>query len=903
MTYNLVSQENFGGDQWFDMGSMSPSGIATVEGGVFSNGTAGPWTWSMYASKCSTTTASVCDQGFAAVNFLSTIGVPLVSPVQPMNNGTFVSSLYYALLGQPDANGWLLYKNLLDDRADPIPNANPPVPAFRKDDVVTAILASSAYRNHCVGASNAAGSVIDATIFVTCLYMDALGGLPTDGGVHYWAANVAPYGAAAVLYQFITSAPFAQLHGADIAYHVGNISVTQDNSPPPNVTLPAGATLLHYRDIYGPQDISADSVQFDSTCEVSWTAAVNASNVLTSSSITPPQSGADCTLGANSQLVVTSAGLDLILPLTFQGNPLTFTTGAMDRESLLMSTRSLSRLAYQDTTPAFSITDNGVAMVVGHATCLNLDCTTATCNTTDAAVTAYPTNATITGHDLTVVAGEYIAGLNVAVNCTVTDPTTGNYYTHWNGFVYDAPPTISSITHFNGGSPSFVQGEGPLVPVKILGSNFGKSGNAANISISGTGVSVGGNGGNPVTNWSAGEIDVYFTFSPTAVGPYTVTVSASVGDYGLTFDGVISGQNSGSKTINVNSTQCAPSIAAGGVQVNGQVGNTVLLAGSAGYISLYGTCFTNVSSVGLPPGFTATSFGIYGNGTQINVFYTSQASAPPGQQNVTVAAQQGTASAAVTVVSLTVSPSLWFFGTGNTVNGYSTQAVATMNGASGGSFAWAVTAGTDKVSFLSSEVASSAATPANSITVYSIGFSQSLNDVTISGTWSPGTGAAPVSLSVTTSVDSPYELGLVAVTPPTAVSACDGTPGNLGWRSTYMYSMVSFFGAPLPGMSLNEAFANIADAQPNNWSFTPNGSPGIPTVSRFIDTYCLANQIAAKPPSMPPQSPLGTSLVDSATQYYSLGSATIGSGVPVQTQQLFRYLDHAIVGNIITPVR
>jgi 3D (Asp-Asp-Asp) domain-containing protein len=308
VTYNLVSQENFGGDQWFDMGSMSPSGIATVEGGVFSSGMAGPWTWTVYPTKCSTTTAAVCDQGFAAVNFLSTIGVPLVSPVQPMNNGTFVSSLYYALLGQPDANGWMLYKNLLDDRADPIPNANPPVPAFRKDDAVTAVLASSAYRNHCVGASNAAGSVIDATIFVTCLYMDALGGLPTDGGVHYWAANVAPYGAAAVLYQFITSAPFAQLHGADIAYHTGNVLVTEDQNPPAGTT-----TLLHYTDIYGPSDISGDTVQFDGGCNVTWSPATNI------------QYGAvagqtDCTVNpSNSGLRLTAAGYDLTLSVSFNG--------------------------------------------------------------------------------------------------------------------------------------------------------------------------------------------------------------------------------------------------------------------------------------------------------------------------------------------------------------------------------------------------------------------------------------------------------------------------------------------------------------------------------------------------------------------------------------------------------
>jgi hypothetical protein len=60
----------------------------------------------------------------------------------------------------------------------------------------------------------------------------------------------------------------------------------------------------------------------------------------------------------------------------------------------------------------------------------------------------------------------------------------------------------------------------------------------------------------------------------------------------------------------------------------------------------------------------------------------------------------------------------------------------------------------------------------------------------------------------------------------------------------------------------------------------------------FQDDYCYANNSIGVPPPQVPQTPLGNNEIDSATQTYRLGSATVGNGVPVKTQSLSRYTDH-----------
>ncbi len=257
--------------------------------------------------------------------------------------------------------------------------------------------------------------------------------------------------------------------------------------------------------------------------------------------------------------------------------------------------------------------------------------------------------------------------------------------------------------------------------------------------------------------------------------------------------------------------------------------------------------------------------------------------------------------------TITQGQNLWFFGFSNpTPPNFtlgSVQTTFTASGVSSGTFSWTLSDGS-KASFASGgTVQTSITTTTNTVTVYGAGFSTSLGDETLS--LSVDTGGATLTASKSFTVDSPYKLSSAGATGPDAVGDCAPSypPGNIGWHSRYNWQMLSRFSTALSGMSLNENFTNVQDYQANNLGFTPNGSPGISGVSTFHDDYCLANQIAARPPSKPPQSPLTTAPVDSATQFYNLGSNVVGEGVNVQTQTLTRYQDHATVTSVVSPVR
>jgi len=272
------------------------------------------------------------------------------------------------------------------------------------------------------------------------------------------------------------------------------------------------------------------------------------------------------------------------------------------------------------------------------------------------------------------------------------------------------------------------------------------------------------------------------------------------------------------------------------------------------------------------------------------------------------ASSQGPATVQVPPPTLTLSPPLWFFGLSNnppqTFTLGNNYGVVTAQGASGGSFAWSITNGASKVSFASGTQQSAITTSSNTVTVYSIGSSTSLNDSTIQLSWTPVGGSA-ITSTLNLTVDSPSNLAFYSSSGPTGVIACGPAivaNNPIGWWVQYQWTMVSFTGLAMAGISANEYFTNESDQQNNNWSFTPNGFPGTAGASILTDNYCLANQTAAKPIFLPPQNPLLTSSVDSATQTYYVGSQNLESGVAVQNQVLTRYQDHATVTGI-TPLR
>jgi hypothetical protein len=142
-------------------------------------------------------------------------------------------------------------------------------------------------------------------------------------------------------------------------------------------------------------------------------------------------------------------------------------------------------------------------------------------------------------------------------------------------------------------------------------------------------------------------------------------------------------------------------------------------------------------------------------------------------------------------------------------------------------------------------------------------------------------------------VNSPYKLTSVNVVPVYAVANCPTPPqapstvNPIGWYSTYTWAMISKFNVQIQGQAFNENFTNVQNYNNTNWSFTANGSQGGAGAYQFTDYYCFADQAPlVRPNTTVPQNPLTTSVVDSATQTYSIGTNTVGGGVPVQTQTL-----------------
>jgi hypothetical protein len=186
-----------------------------------------------------------------------------------------------------------------------------------------------------------------------------------------------------------------------------------------------------------------------------------------------------------------------------------------------------------------------------------LDCTTLSCNIS----TNFNNEITATTVDSST------AATNVAFTANTSTPAGSGLVTcgYFNISappasltVWDATPTITSISHYYGGNPIFSPGEG-LVAVRILGTNLGDCGTLS-VGPSGAGVSAdtsrsGPCGSQYVTNWTPTEIDAHFDVaSTTPPGSYTVTVTETSDDDGMSFQssGQPQSQTSGSGAMQVS---------------------------------------------------------------------------------------------------------------------------------------------------------------------------------------------------------------------------------------------------------------------------------------------------------------------------------------------------------------
>lgn len=106
----------------------------------------------------------------------------------------------------------------------------------------------------------------------------------------------------------------------------------------------------------------------------------------------------------------------------------------------------------------------------------------------------------------------------------------------------------------------------------------------------------------------------------------------------------------------------------------------------------------------------------------------------------------------------------------------------------------------------------------------------------------------------------------------------------------------------MTAINLNEQFgAFVTDINPpDNWaSPTAGGYAG--SDNWFDQIYLSDRYLNLNPHPTNPQTPLGTTKVDHATQEWRMGSTTVGQGVKVQTNTLQRFTDHGTHTNIVSP--
>jgi len=152
-------------------------------------------------------------------------------------------------------------------------------------------------------------------------------------------------------------------------------------------------------------------------------------------------------------------------------------------------------------------------------------------------------------------------------------------------------------------------------------------------------------------------------FSEVNPGSYSATASITAPGTSklITYDAIYVG----SVYYYYDTPEAPPLIS--GVEVNGAVTNAII-AGTSGYIAIYGTHLDNLTNVTIPgSGITITSYQSYNAGAKVNAFFQAS-SATSGTDSLTVTTTHGNASSTVTVVKIAVTKVQF---TGTNVTAYS----------------------------------------------------------------------------------------------------------------------------------------------------------------------------------------------------------------------------------------
>jgi hypothetical protein len=239
--------------------------------------------------------------------------------------------------------------------------------------------------------------------------------------------------------------------------------------------------------------------------------------------------------------------------------------------------------------------------------------------------------------------------------------------------------------------------------------------------------------------------------------------------------------------------------------------------------------------------------------------------------------------------SITGPHTLWWFG-GETPPNYSTSATLTTGVSGTGSYSWEITSGTDQLSF--DDNSTSKVTSSNQVTVKTIGFSTSENQIGIKVTVN---GMSSDTFSMTSR--TPWSLQ--------PVGAPQHTPDGLrGYITQIRYQIFDRFGAALTSdVPANENFTTglTADYPSMNWFFIPpDGAVVPPTALTDVMSPPAVFSGIIPIPDLPHQPP-GSVKVVHRSQEFHIGSTTVGVGRRVQSNLQQYYLDHGAHENVVSP--
>ena len=149
-------------------------------------------------------------------------------------------------------------------------------------------------------------------------------------------------------------------------------------------------------------------------------------------------------------------------------------------------------------------------------------------------------------------------------------------------------------------------------------------------------------------------------------------------------------------------------------------------------------------------------------------------------------------------------------------------------------------------------------------------------------------------ISLQASIDGlPSDPFQMTVNTPSYLEAA-GAPSDAAWmgagfQSTMPYYVRDHCGNVMSSIAVNEEFNAFFPDTSNDWPKpTPINVSGFS--GGFSDVIGIWGSYSPQP--LIPQSPLTSTKVDHATQYFRIGSATTGSGVLVKTTTHQKYLDH-----------